>query len=403
VAISGKQCLLASALDITDRKAAEKQLEKTHSLLVLAQQSAGAAVWSWDIASGILDWSPKMFDIFGLDPRKNDASFDSWRKAMHPEDGKLAEELTNAAVRDRTRLNNVYRVILPSGEIRWINALGATTYDGDRPVWMSGICIDITERKQLEDELKIYSEGLQILVDEKTMELEKTHDLLMKQERLAVLGQMAASVSHELRNPLNVINNVAYYLKIKFPDADEKTLNMLDLLEKEVDRSDRIIGNMLSFSKQKPNLNKDMDLNDLVRTFFSAPDIIPGNVAVSLKLSDKVPTIRADAEKLRQVLDNLVSNACQAMPDGGILTVSTKVNKANILELSIKDNGCGMSEEIQSRIFEPLFSTKTTGFGLGLVIVKSLVDDHGGEIKVKSKADEGSEFIVILPIEGRGV
>ena len=261
---------------------------------------------------------------------------------------------------------------------------------------------DVTERKRLENELKKYNENLLDTVNSVSNELTEAHKVLLKQERLAVLGQMAASVSHELRNPLSVINNVSYFLKMKYPDLDEQTLKMLNLLEKEVDRSDRIIGNMLSFSKQKPILAEDLELNEMVRTFFSAPDTIPGNVALKLELSE-IPTIRADAEKLRQVLDNLVSNACQAMPEGGTLTVSTKVMGNEFVDLSVKDTGQGMNAEVLSRIFEPLFSTRTTGFGLGLPIVKTLVADHGGEIKVKSKVGEGSEFIVTLPIEGRSV
>jgi signal transduction histidine kinase len=223
---------------------------------------------------------------------------------------------------------------------------------------------------------------------------------MIKQERLAILGQMAASLSHELRNPLSVINNVSYYLRTKFPDVDEKTLKMLDLLEKEVDRSDRIIGNMLSFSRHKPTMAEDMNLNDFIDSFFSNPDATPGNVNVKLKLSE-IPQIHADSEKFRQILDNLVTNACQAMPEGGTLTVSTEATDSDAIELSVNDTGHGMTEEVQSRLFEPLFSTKTTGFGLGLVIVKTLVEDHGGNITVKSREGKGSEFIITLPIAGR--
>jgi PAS domain S-box-containing protein len=398
--ISTTQKIVCSFVDITERKQAEAELKQSNERFFQAFHSSPVLMSISDIETGkFIDVNEAMARTYGL-----------------PKDeiiGKISTELgvwTDPETRKKTlkeikkhgSVKNIDFILKTrTGEIRNLLWSGEFVAISGKQCLLAS-ALDITERKQLESELETYSEGLQIMVDEKTMELEKTHELLMKQERLAVLGQMAASVSHELRNPLSVINNVAYYLKMKFPDMDEKSVQMLDLLEKEVDRSDRIIGNMLSFSKQKPNLNKDMDLNDLVRTFFSAPDAIPGNVAINLKLSE-IPTIRADAEKLRQVLDNLVSNACQAMPEGGTLTVSTKVNKAKMLEMSVKDTGQGMSDEIQSRIFEPLFSTKTTGFGLGLVIVKSLVGDHGGGITVRSKAGEGSEFTVTLPIEGRAI
>ncbi|MBA3045003.1 MAG: PAS domain S-box protein [Candidatus Thermoplasmatota archaeon] len=258
---------------------------------------------------------------------------------------------------------------------------------------------DITERKKLENSIKECSENLQIMVDKKTIELDIAHDKLLKQERLAVLGQMAASVSHELRNPLTVINSVSYYLKTKFPDMDEKTFKMLDLLEKEVDRSDRIIGNMLNFSRQKPNILEDINLNTHVTEYFSSSENIAGDITLKLKLSDNLPLIQADAEKLRQILDNLVSNACDAMSEGGgTLTVTTGIND-NFVNLSVKDIGHGMSPEIQARIFEPLFSTRTTGFGLGLPIVKTLVEDHGGEITVNSKEGQGTEFTLTFPMD----
>jgi PAS domain S-box-containing protein len=134
-----------------DREAA---VRRANEWLVLAQQSAGAGIWNWDIQNNRLDWSPEFYRLFGLDPAKTEASFETWRRALHPEDLQTAEERIAVAVRDRTPLQNEYRVVLPTGEIRWISAIGDTKYDANgNEGHMLGLCLDITERKQIEKTL----------------------------------------------------------------------------------------------------------------------------------------------------------------------------------------------------------------------------------------------------------
>lgn len=389
-------------LDVTASKKAEIELERHYDILRLAGKTAKFGGWSVDLKSDIATWSDAVAEIYEM-PVGYSPSVEDGINFYAPEWRDLITKVFSDCATKGIPYDKEMEIITSKGKRVWIRTTGEAVRDeNDRIILIRGSFQDISIRKQLEEKLKDHNENLLATVNSVSEELEKAHRSIMQQERLAVLGQMAASVSHELRNPLSVINNVAYYLKTKFPDADDKTIKMLELLEKEVDRSDRIIGNMLSFSKLKPTNAENINVNELVSSYLSSSETISGNISVRQKLSD-IPPVSADPEKLRQVLDNLVSNACQAMPDGGTLTVSTKVNKAKKLELSVKDTGHGMSEEIQSRIFEPLFSTKTTGFGLGLAIVKTLITDHGGEIKVKSRVGEGSEFIVILPIDRRSV
>lgn len=399
VHISGKQCLLESALDITERELVSKALRESDLKYRLLVDTANEAILV--AQNGLLKFVNRMAVKLLGDYTEQEILTLPFSEFIHPDDREIVAENYRRRIKgEEVPKKYTFRTITRAGAVKWVE-LSSVMFDWEGSPATLNFISDITERKQMEMELNDYSENLQNMVKETTKELEETHARMIKQERLAILGQMAASLSHELRNPLSVINNVAYYLRTKFPDVDEKTLKMLDLLEKEVDRSDRIIGNMLSFSRQKPNVHKDTDLNDLVHSFFSTSDATPGDITVKLELSDAVSKISADSEKLRQVLDNLVSNACQAMPDGGLLTVSTRAGDKEMVELSVKDTGHGMSDEIQSQIFEPLFSTRTTGFGLGLVIVKTLVADHGGEIHVQSKEGEGSEFIITLPIIGR--
>lgn len=170
---------IVTLIDVTQRKQMEEALREANERLVLAQQSAGAGIWDWDMATGQLNWSPELFRLFGLDPETAGASFDSWRSVLHPEDRQVAEARIELTIRNHTPLASEYRIILPTGEVRWINALGNTMYDDrGKPQRMSGICIDITERKRMEEELKKSRDELEIRVQERTAELRNINEAL---------------------------------------------------------------------------------------------------------------------------------------------------------------------------------------------------------------------------------
>jgi len=147
--------IYAVARDITKRVEMEKELIETNEMLTFAQKSAHAGVWDWDIPSGKLNWSPEFFSLFGLDPEKDSATFETWRRVLYPDDLPAAEKRIFNAVRDHTHLTNEYRIVKPSGDMRWIHAFGSTQYDQEgRPLRMSGMSIDITEHRRAEDALR---------------------------------------------------------------------------------------------------------------------------------------------------------------------------------------------------------------------------------------------------------
>jgi PAS domain S-box-containing protein len=150
---------------ITELKRAEEALREANEFLSLAQQSAGAGVWDWDIPSGRLNWSPELYRLFGLDPASGAPTFDNWRKVMHPEDRQAAKARINEAIREHKPLVNEYRIVKPSGEVVWINALGNTVYDErGEPLRMAGICLDVTSRKRSELELRETKELLSLFI-----------------------------------------------------------------------------------------------------------------------------------------------------------------------------------------------------------------------------------------------
>jgi len=287
---------------------------------------------------------------------------------------------------DRTFLVNAVPLRDSAGEIDEILALS----------------IDITERKRAEEALQEYSEHLEEMVEERTRKLREAQEQLIRQEKLAVLGKLAGGVSHDLRNPLGAIRNAAYFLRLAVDEPDPQVQEALGILEREVDRSEGIIRGLLNFARAEPPTYCEVAINQLLRRTVSRVSI-PERIDLIWRQREDLPTILADPRQLEQVFENLIRNAVQAMGDGGRLAVETRAASSDDVTVSISDTGIGIPEENKERVFEPLFTTKAKGIGLGLSIVKTLVEGHGGEVDVRSEVGKGTTFTVTLPVKGRKI
>jgi signal transduction histidine kinase len=269
----------------------------------------------------------------------------------------------------------------------------------------------VTERKQAEATLKEYSEHLSQIVDERTHELRETQEQLVQHEKLAVLGQLAGGVGHELRNPLGVILNAVYYLRLVQPDADDKIRQYHGLIEQEVRSAEKIVTDLLDFARIKSVDREAVSVSDLIRqTLERFP--APPTVEVTLEIPANLPRVHVDLRQMTQVLGNLTINACQAMKDGGQLIVSsdqlsvngntsTSLSSSQWVRIAVKDTGVGISPENMKKLFEPLFTTKTKGIGLGLAVSQKLIEANGGRIEVESEPGVGTTFTVFLPLQSR--
>jgi PAS domain S-box-containing protein len=260
---------------------------------------------------------------------------------------------------------------------------------------------DITERKRAEEEILQLNAELETRVEEQTRELREAQEQLVRKETLAVLGQLAGGVGHELRDPLAIIVNAVYFLKLIQPEAGGKIKEYLGLIERETHNAEKIISDLLNFARVKSADREAVSVSDLIsQTLERFP--ASSSVEVTLDTPTDLPQVFADPRQMEQVLGNLVVNACQAMTNGGKLVISAKpstVNGQPSVAIAIKDTGVGIPPENMRKLFEPLFTTKAKGIGLGLAVSRKLAEANGGRIEVQSEAGVGSMFTLWLPVQ----
>lgn len=248
-----------------------------------------------------------------------------------------------------------------------------------------------------------------------------------RRDRLAVIGELAAGVAHEIRNPLTGIGNCAQLLQDRLA-ADSDNRRMADLILRETQRLDRIVTSLLTFARPGPPQMRASRIVDVVRAALELEEAhrAQAGVRTELRTAGRIPEIFIDPEQIQQVVVNLVRNATQAMPDGGVLTVEITVVRrpmhvrrglgrraddrvrvvragpvGRFVRLRVRDTGCGIPDEILPRLFDPFFTTRSGGTGLGLSVSQAIIHEHGGSIAVSSAAGAGAVFEVDLPVERR--
>jgi PAS domain S-box-containing protein len=256
--------------------------------------------------------------------------------------------------------------------------------------------------KQLNDanaQIRKHAGQLEAKVEERTRELVDAQRKLLKSERLAAIGELAGMVGHDLRNPLTGIVGAAYYLKAKYDSKiDEKGKEMLEIIEKDVEYSNKIISDLLDYSREIRLELAETTPKSMLKEAFSSLEI-PQNIQVQDDTEDK-PRMRADVSKMKRVFINIVKNAFDAMPNGGVLAIGSEEIEKHV-SFSFTDTGTGMSEEALGKVWTPLFTTKAKGMGFGLPICKRIVEAHGGTISAESTVRKGTNFRISVPIEPR--
>jgi len=366
--------------DITEQKRAEEALRTANERLVLAQQSAGAGIWDWDMVTGKLDWSPELFRLFRLDPATAEATFDSWRSVIHPEDRQVAEERIERAIQNRAPLDSEYRIVFPTGETRWISALGNTTYDASgKPERMSGICIDITARRLAAEELRRSNENLE---------------------------QYAYVASHDLQEPLRILSSYSQLLEKRYKNKlDQDADDFIAYIVDAASRMQKLISDLLAYSRigYRDASVTEVDSNEILRN-------VVEDLALTIEsswakiTSDRLPVLRAYETSLTQLFQNLIGNSLKFRRAEDPRVHISAEKKGTQWIFSVRDNGIGIEPEYHQRIFM-IFQRlhgrdKFPGTGIGLAICKKIVENHGGRIWCKSEPQKGSTFYFSIPMRG---
>ncbi|MDA3971414.1 MAG: PAS domain S-box protein [Desulfobulbaceae bacterium] len=282
------------------------------------------------------------------------------------------------------------------GSVFYADVSSAPMVLAERPL-LVGVFHDVTERKQVEEKIRTLNDELEEKVQKRTQLLLAAQEDLVRKEKLALLGQVAGSVGHELRNPLGVMNNAVYFLQTVLTDADETTREYLNIIQNGVADADRIVADLLDSVRTKEPQPAAIGVGELIdQTLHTLT--VPDTITVNLDIPETLPSVWVDGRQIQQVFRNLIGNSVEAMVEGGTLAINALANsREGTVSVSVRDTGCGIGPEMLDRLFQPLFTTKARGIGLGMMVVKNLTEANGGSVKVESEVGKGSVFSVTLP------
>ncbi len=282
------------------------------------------------------------------------------------------------------------------GTVRWIETFKTRIVgQNGEVIGTTGISRDVTERKSAEQALRVTNEELERRVALRSKQLAEAQENLVRKERLAVLGQLAGGVAHQIRNPLAAIMNATYVLKRHLlPEQHPNVADAIRIIHDEVRHANVIITGLLDYARVRSPDRHPASLGELLDRVL-AVDWIPITIKVERAI-EEVPPIDIDADQLQGALLNLVRNAVEAMPDGGTLRVAMESDGGHIV-VSVSDTGSGISPQVRAHLFEPLHSTKPMGVGLGLVTARTFIEAHGGRIE-HVHVPVGARFEIRLPV-----
>ena len=372
------------AAEVEDRRRAEGSLKQSEERMALAATSANIGLWQFDNTSGHF-WATEhcrsMFGLPGHAPLTPEVLID----AARPEDRQAAKE----ALRKELPAVSEFRVVLPDGQTRWIFARGDTRFDENgKLIRASGIFADITAHKRAEDELRA------------------TQSELARVARLTTIGQMAASIAHEINQPLAAIatngNAGLRWLANATPNVDEARATLTRIVN-DSHRAGQVIGSIRAMSEKGSQEKAWLFINEVIREVLALVDgeLKSKRVSVCTELFDDLPQVFAERILLQQVILNLIINASDAMTSISdrprILQVRAKTYEPAGVLIIVEDSGTGIDPKDIDRIFEPFFTTKSHGLGIGLSICRSIIEAHGGRLSASSAHPHGSLFQVLLP------
>ena len=387
----GAPATLATGIDITDRKRAAEALRIAQERLELALRGADLGVWDWNVPTGHVTYDERWVRMLDYAPGELTPDYRTWETRVHPDDLPRVRDTLQAHLAGRTPFFEVeHRLRTKSGEWKWILARGQVVARDERgaPVRCTGTHLDLTDRKRAEDAVRMHQEQL------------------AHAARVSLVGEMASGLAHEMAQPLSAM---LYYARGCSSRLDDGTWGIpearqtLGKIAIQAERAGKVIHRLKAFVRRAEPQRISADINTLVRDVLdlSAPDVRTNRVAVRLELTDGLPAVNVDQVEIEQVILNLIRNGIDAMGSNAAgareLVIRTGAGQGAQVIVSVEDNGPGVPPELEQRVFEPFFTTKPTGTGLGLAIGRSIVEAHGGTLRIEAGSSGGGRFSFSLP------
>ncbi|HEX6439639.1 MAG TPA: PAS domain S-box protein [Candidatus Binatia bacterium] len=359
--------------DISERKRTDEELRKSEAELRAAQERAKLGSWEVDLSTRTVSWSAEMFRLLNCDPARGTPPPEQFLEMVHPDDRHLIEDRLTRVVQTGDQFTQEFRSDPSRGPLQYFNAIGQATKNAEgQVVHLVGTIQDITD-------------------------LMKARRALDSAEREAALGRMAASIAHEINNPLFAIKTRLYTLKKTVADRPETT-EKLDLVMGQLDRIGRATRSMLGFFKQRAAHSTSVSYADVIRAatdLFEASFSAKG-VRLVVSLPQSLPAVTVSVDELQEVLINLLENERDALKNDNDVYVSAQTNDHQII-ISVEDNGPGLGADPEA-LFAPFYTTKSTGTGLGLTIARRICESYGGKLTAQNRKEGGARFEIVLPL-----
>jgi len=384
---------IGANVDVTERKRAEEALHRSEAYLSAAQRLTHTGSWAWDPRTEkLLYWSEEMFRIFGLDPRQGLPAMETFWDRVHPEDRDSEYELMWNSVQAKTEYEHEHRIVLPDGTVKHIQGIGHPVLNASgEVVEVVGTRVDITERKR---------------ADEEHEQLRQLEAELAHINRVSMMGELAASIAHEVNQPLSgIVSNggaCLRWLGVDPPNIKEVREALGDIV-RDGKRAGEVIARIRALTKRTAPPKEKLDPNETIREVVAMvrDEAKRTSVVIQTRLADDLSPVCGDRVQLQQVMLNLIMNGIQAMSSVGERARELVITTCNIdpdqVKVTVLDSGTGLDLNTIARIFDPFYTTKADGMGMGLSISRSIVQHHGGKLWATANDGPGTTFHFSLP------